>query len=104
MTVSGSAGILPTPLPSPPPLGRHPLDCTGLVLAVLLAISGFFAMTETPTMASNRYRLRANADRNYRGAKLALGWLDQTAKLLGVILLFNTLINAAIATPPDTSR
>ena len=49
-------------------------------------------------MASNRYRLRAYADQNQRGARLALSLLDQTDKLLGVILLFNTLINAAIAT------
>jgi Mg2+/Co2+ transporter CorB len=75
-----------------------PLTALGLVLAVLLAISGFFAMAETAMMASNRYRLRANADQNHRGARLALGLLDQTDKLLGVILLFNTLINAAIAT------
>lgn len=49
-------------------------------------------------MACNRYRLRARADQNHRGAKLALVLLDQTDKLLGVILLFNTLINAGIAT------
>jgi Mg2+/Co2+ transporter CorB len=65
---------------------------------VLLALSGFFAMAETAMMASNRYRLRARADQNHRGAKLALALLDQTDKLLGVILLFNTLINAGIAT------
>jgi len=49
-------------------------------------------------MASNRYRLRARAEQNHTGARLALTLLGQTDKLLGVILLFNTLINAGIAT------
>jgi Mg2+/Co2+ transporter CorB len=75
-----------------------PLSALGLVLVVLLALSGFFAMAETAMMASNRHRLRARADQNHRGARLALALLGQTDKLLGVILLFNTLINAGIAT------
>lgn len=68
-----------------------------LSLALMLAASGFFAMSETAMMASNRYRLRALAQQNHRGARLALALLGQTDKLLGVILLFNTLINSAIA-------
>jgi Mg2+/Co2+ transporter CorB len=75
-----------------------PLTALGLVLAVLLVLSGFFAMAETAMMASNRYRLRALADNGHRGAQRALTLLAQTDKLLGVILLFNTLINAGIAT------
>lgn len=67
-------------------------------LAVLLIVSGFFAMAETAMMASNRYRLRAMAQAGNSGAQRALGLLAKTDKLLGVILLFNTLINAAIAT------
>lgn len=55
-------------------------------------------MAETAMMASNRYRLRALAQTGHRGARLALALLAKTDKLLGVILLFNTLINAAIAT------
>lgn len=67
-------------------------------LAVLLIVSGFFAMAETAMMASNRYRLRAMAQAGNSGAQRALDLLAKTDKLLGVILLFNTLINAAIAT------
>lgn len=55
-------------------------------------------MAETAMMACNRYRLRALAQSGHRGARLALALLAKTDKLLGVILLFNTLINAAIAT------
>ncbi|HTY03698.1 MAG TPA: CNNM domain-containing protein [Rhodocyclaceae bacterium] len=75
-----------------------PLSWLGLILAVLLVLSGFFAMAETAMMASNRYRLRALADNRHHGAMLTLGLLAQTDRLLGVILLFNTVINAGIAT------
>jgi Mg2+/Co2+ transporter CorB len=75
-----------------------PLTAFGFVLAVLLVLSGFFAMAETAMMASNRYRLRALAEQDHRGAQLALALLGKTDKLLGVILLFNTFINAGIAT------
>lgn len=55
-------------------------------------------MAETAMMASNRYRLRHLAQQGHRGAKLAVALLDKTDKLLGVILLGNTLLNAAAAT------
>jgi len=49
-------------------------------------------------MAANRYRLRHLAKEGHRGARLALDLLARTDKLLGVILLFNNLVNAAAAT------
>lgn len=49
-------------------------------------------------MAANRYKLRHQAQEGSRGARLALDLLARTEKLLGVILLFNNLINAAAAT------
>ena len=49
-------------------------------------------------MAANRYRMRHLAQGGHRGARLALDLLARTDKLLGVILLFNNLINAAAAT------
>ena len=67
-------------------------------LAVLLLISGFFSIADTAMMAVNRYRLRHRAKQGARGAKLALSLLAQTDKLLGVILLGNTLVAAAAAT------
>lgn len=75
-----------------------PISAQVATLAVLLIVSGFFAMAETAMMASNRYRLRAMAQAGNSGAQRALALLSKTDKLLGVILLFNTLINAAIAT------
>ncbi|HEX9275738.1 MAG TPA: CNNM domain-containing protein [Casimicrobiaceae bacterium] len=75
-----------------------PLSSLFAALAALLLASGFFSMAETVMMAVNRYRLRHRAKQGARGAKLALSLLAQTDKLLGVILLGNTLINAAAAT------
>lgn len=49
-------------------------------------------------MASNRYRLRAMAQAGHKGAKRVVDLLGKTDKLLGAILLYNTLINAAVAT------
>ncbi len=67
-------------------------------LALLLVISALFSMTETVMMASNRYRLRSLAASGHRGAQLAVDLLAQTDRLLGVILLFNNLVNIGAAT------
>jgi Mg2+/Co2+ transporter CorB len=73
-------------------------ESLAIALAALLIVSGFFSVAETAMMAVNRYRLKHRAQRGNRGARLALGLLAQTDKLLGVILLGNNLINAAAAT------
>jgi len=75
-----------------------PLSAQFAALALLLVISGFFSLAETAMMAANRYRLRHLAQEGHRGARLALDLLARTDRLLGVILLFNNLINAAAAT------
>ena len=67
-------------------------------LAGLLLISAFFSMAETSLMSANRYRLRHLAKEGHHGARLAVTLLNQTDKLLGVILLCNNLANAASAT------
>jgi len=75
-----------------------PLGTLGAVLAVLLAIAGFFSIAETAMMAVNRYRLKHRANHGERGAKLVLRLLGETDTLLGVILLGNTLVAAGAAT------
>ncbi|MBT0960562.1 HlyC/CorC family transporter [Denitromonas sp. IR12] len=75
-----------------------PLSVQIAALALLLVFSGLFSMAETTMMVANRYRLKALASSGHRGAVLALNLLGQTEKLLGVILLFNNLVNAAAAT------
>ncbi|MRR50523.1 MAG: HlyC/CorC family transporter [Rhodocyclaceae bacterium] len=74
-----------------------PLPYQFLLLGLLLVCSGFFSMAETAMMASNRHRLRHMAQQGQHGARLALALFSTTDKLLGVILLGNTLINAAAA-------
>ena len=65
-----------------------------LALAVLILCSAFFAMSETALMAANKYRLRHLAKRGNRGAITTLWLLDRTDKLLSLVLIANTLINA----------
>ena len=69
-----------------------------IALAVALVLSAFFSIAETAMMAVNRYRLRHRAKHGSRGAKLAVALLAQIDKLLGVILLGNTLVAAGAAT------
>jgi Mg2+/Co2+ transporter CorB len=68
------------------------------LLAGLLFVSAGFSASETAMMAINRYRLRHAAETGHRGAILTLSLLNQTDKLLGVILLGNNLVNIAAAT------
>lgn len=75
-----------------------PLSALLTTLIALLAASAFFSLSETAMMASNRFRLRHLAQSGHPGAQKALGLLDRTDKMLGVILLGNNLINSAAAT------
>ena len=68
------------------------------LLGGLLFLSACFSASETAMMAINRYRLRHAAETGHRGAMLAQALLNQTDKLLGVILLGNNLVNIAAAT------
>ena len=74
-----------------------PLSTLALALALLLAASGFFSIAETAMMAANRHRLKHRAHRGGAGARKALALLAEIDKLLGVILLGNTLVAVAAA-------
>jgi Mg2+/Co2+ transporter CorB len=74
-----------------------PLQTLLVVCAVLLLVSAFFSISETSMMALNRYRLKHLAKTGNRGARMASDLLAQTDKLLGVVLLGNNLVNAALA-------
>jgi Mg2+/Co2+ transporter CorB len=63
-------------------------------LAFLILCSAFFAMAETALMAANRHRLRHKAKRGSRRAVATLWLLERTNKLLSLVLIANTLINA----------
>jgi Mg2+/Co2+ transporter CorB len=79
-------------------LAQIPLSLALAALVILLALSGFFSMSETAMMAANRYKLRHLARQGQRGAALALALLAHTDRLLGVILIGNNLINTGAAT------
>jgi len=71
-----------------------PLWVLFLALALLILCSAFFAMAETALMAANKYRLRHLAKRGNRSAITTLWLLERTDKLLALVLIANTLINA----------
>ncbi len=68
-----------------------------IILLALLVCSGFFSGSETSMMAINRYRLNSLVRKGNRSAKLVARLLGQVDKLLGSILLGNTLVNVAAA-------
>ncbi len=67
------------------------------ILFLLLVLSGFFSGSETSMMAINRYRLNSLVRKGNRSAKLVNRLLGKVDKLLGSILLGNTLLNVASA-------
>ncbi|HEX8605287.1 MAG TPA: HlyC/CorC family transporter [Pseudoduganella sp.] len=71
-----------------------PLWVQLLALACLIFLSAFFAMAETALMAANRFRLRHEAKRGSRRAIATLWLLERTERLLSLVLIANTLLNA----------
>ncbi len=67
------------------------------ILLLLLVCSAFFSGSETSMMAINRYRLNSLIRRGNRSAKLVSRLLGKVDKLLGSILLGNTLLNVVAA-------
>jgi Mg2+/Co2+ transporter CorB len=68
------------------------------VLLVLLVLSAFFSIAETAMMAANRYRLQHLAAQGHSGALRVTEMLKHTERLLGGILIGNTLVIAAAST------
>lgn len=72
-----------------------PISWLFVALAVMLASSGFFSLSETCMMSLNRYRLQHLVREGSRGARLAQALLAKTDELLSFILAGNTVINSA---------
>ncbi|MBQ7535533.1 MAG: HlyC/CorC family transporter [Stomatobaculum sp.] len=64
-----------------------------LVLIVLLGLSGFFSSAETALTTANRIRIRTQAERGDKNARILLNILDQPDKMLSVILVGNNIVN-----------
>jgi Mg2+/Co2+ transporter CorB len=67
-------------------------------LGVLLLLSAFFSISETAMMAINRYRLKHLMTHGHAGAARVAELLKRTDRLLGGILIGNTLVIAAAST------
>ncbi|WP_300381233.1 hemolysin family protein [Clostridium sp.] len=72
-----------------------------IILIFLLAVSGFFSMSETGLMALSKIRTRHMVDEGVKGAKALQKLLDNPSRLLGAILIGNNIANigaSALAT------
>lgn len=74
-----------------------PLGLQIFILISLLAVSGFFSISETSMMALNRFRLRHLAKQGNRSALRTQALLDKTEQLLGVILIGNNVVNVVVS-------
>ncbi len=66
-------------------------------LVVLIILSAFFSSSETGMMTLNRYRLRHLVKARHPGAVRAQALLDRTDRLIGLILIFNNIVNNSAA-------
>ena len=63
-----------------------------LVVAFLILLNGFFAMSELAVMSSRRARLEQLADDRVRGARAALRLLDEPTRFLSTVQVGITLV------------
>jgi len=75
-----------------------PLSWEIAALCVTLIASGYFSISETALMAMNRYRLKHLVAQGHGGALRAAELLKRADRLLGGILIGNTLAIAAATT------
>ncbi|MBV7387087.1 HlyC/CorC family transporter [Pasteurellaceae bacterium TAE3-ERU1] len=78
-----------------------PTSTLFIALVILLFCSAYFSGSETGLLSINRHRMRFMAEQGHRGAQKAEKLLKRTDTLLGLVLIFNNLVNilaSAIAT------
>ena len=68
-----------------------------LIILALLALSAFFSGSETALTAVERGAMHRRAAQGSRGARTALGLMDDNERLIGAILLGNNLVNILAA-------
>src|SRR3979490_2822670 len=77
---------------------QWPLSWQVAALVALLLLSAFFSIAETAMMAINRYRLKHLVTQGHRGAIMVAELLKRTDRLLGGVLIGNTVVIAASST------
>jgi Mg2+/Co2+ transporter CorB len=75
-------------------LDTVPLWVQLIALFVLISLSAFFSISETALMALNRHRIKHLAKRGNKLAVITLWLLERVERVLSLILIANTLINA----------
>ena len=65
----------------------------GIIVAVLVAISGFFSATETSLSFANKIRIQQKADKNDKRAKTAMYVINNFDNVLTTILICNNVVN-----------
>lgn len=66
-------------------------------LAVLLALSAFFSMSETALISTDRVKLRSSVEKGDKPAALVTELLDQPERILTTVLIGNNIVNIAAA-------
>jgi putative hemolysin len=69
-----------------------------LSLFIFLSFSGFFSLSETSILSSNKYKIRHLASQGNKRAQKLSSWLDEPNRLLATILLGNNFANIGAAT------
>ena len=78
-------------------MSKLPLSLLFGILVFLLVLSAVVSAAETALMALDRYRLRHLAKAGHRGARYAQALLQRPDRLIGAIMLGNTLANILAA-------
>jgi putative hemolysin len=68
-----------------------------VLVVICLVLSAFFSGSETAFISLQRFRLEYLVSTNVRGAKRVAGLIERPERFLSVVLLGNTLVNAAAA-------
>jgi Mg2+/Co2+ transporter CorB len=76
-------------------LDETPIGWLFGLLALFIGMSAFFSGSETGIMTANRYKLKHAAKTGNRSAQRVLDLLAKTDRLLGILLIGNTLANFA---------
>ncbi len=73
-----------------------------MVLGLLLLLSALFSGSETALFTANRLKLRHLREEGSGRARVALGLLDNPARLLSALLIGNNMVNTAAAVVATT--
>ena len=73
-----------------------PLWAQVVALIILIFCSAFFSISETALIALNSYRVKHLAKRGDKRAQITLWLLERTDRLLSLVLIAQTLLNALV--------